>query len=86
MVEARDKLAVRSGSAGQLQTDLNQAAQTLDDYQAQHQQAGSTLTASWTGDRADTFAAQSPTVTGNLDTAATAAGTAATTVGSALAS
>jgi cell wall-associated NlpC family hydrolase len=85
MVEARDKLAVQSGSAGQLQTDLNQAAQTLDDYQAQHQQAGSTLTASWNGDRADTFAAQSPTVTSNLGTAATAASTAAATVGSALA-
>jgi cell wall-associated NlpC family hydrolase len=85
MVEARDKLAVQSGSADQLQTDLNQAAQTLDDYRAQHQQAGSTLTATWTGDRADTFAAQSPTVTGNLGSAATTAGTAATTVGSALA-
>jgi cell wall-associated NlpC family hydrolase len=85
MVEARDKLAVQSGSAGQLQTDLNQAAQTLDDYRVQHQQAGSTLTGSWTGDRADTFATQSPTVTGNLGAAATTAGTAATTVGSALA-
>lgn len=85
MVEARDKLAVQSGSASQLQADLNQAAQTLDDYRVQHQQAGSTLTGSWSGDRADTFAAQSPAVTGNLGTAATTAGTAATTVGSALA-
>jgi cell wall-associated NlpC family hydrolase len=85
MVEARDKLAVQSGSAGQLQADLNQAAQTLDDYRVQHQQAGSTLTGSWSGDRADTFAAQSPTVTNNLGTAATTATTAATTVGSALA-
>jgi cell wall-associated NlpC family hydrolase len=85
MVEARDKLAVQSGSAGQLQADLNQAAQTLDDYRVQHQQAGSTLTGSWSGDRADTFAAQSPTVTNNLGTAATTATIAATTVGSALA-
>ncbi|HEX4725686.1 MAG TPA: C40 family peptidase [Pseudonocardiaceae bacterium] len=85
MVEARDKLAVQSGSAGQLRTDLDQAAQTLDDYTAQHQQAGSNLTGSWSGDRADTFAQQSPTVTGNLSTAAGSAGTAANTVGTAVA-
>jgi len=85
MVEARDKLAVRSGSAGQLQTDLDQAAKTLDDYTAQHQQAGGNLTGSWSGDRADTFAQASPTVTGNLGTAAGSAGTAANTVGTALA-
>jgi peptidoglycan DL-endopeptidase CwlO len=84
MVEARDKLAVRSGSAGQLRTDLDQAAQTLDDYTAQHQQAAATLGGTWTGDRADTFAQRSPQVTGNLGTAATSAGTAATAIGSAL--
>jgi cell wall-associated NlpC family hydrolase len=84
MVEARDKLAVHGGSAGQLQSDLDQAARTLDDYRAAHQQAGSNLTGTWTGTRADTFGQASPQVTSNLSTAADSAGAAANTVGTAL--
>ncbi|HEX4703109.1 MAG TPA: C40 family peptidase [Pseudonocardiaceae bacterium] len=84
MVEARDKLAVQGGSAGQLQSDLDQAARTLDDYRTQHQQAGGNLAATWTGDRADTFGQASPQVTDNLGTAANSAGSAANTVGTAL--
>lgn len=85
MIEARDKLAVQGGSAGRLRSDLDQAASTLDDYTAQHRQAGTNLTGSWSGDRADTFAQQSPTVTGNLGSAATTASSASATVGTALA-
>ena len=85
MIEARDKLAVQSGSAGQLQSDLDQAARTLDDYAAAHQQAGGNLTGSWSGDRADTFAGRSPTVTSNLSSASGSASTAANTIGTALA-
>lgn len=85
MIEARDKLAVQSGSAGQLRSDLDQAARTLDDYAAAHQQAGGNLTGSWSGDRADTFAGQSPIVTGNLGSASGSASAAANTVGTALA-
>jgi cell wall-associated NlpC family hydrolase len=84
IIEARDKLNAQSGSATQLQTDLDQAAQTLDDYCAQHQVAGSTVSANWSGSRADTFNQRAPQVTGNLSTASSAAASASQVVGAAL--
>lgn len=84
MIEARNKLNVQSGSANQLQQDLEQASHTLDEYCARHKQAGSTLTANWSGDRSDTFARESPAVSANLSSASSSAGHAARTVGSAI--
>jgi peptidoglycan DL-endopeptidase CwlO len=84
MIEARDKLNVDTGTASQLQDDLNSASTTLDDYCAQHKADAGALTATWSGDRADTFAGAAPQVSANLTTASGQASTAANAVGAAM--
>jgi peptidoglycan DL-endopeptidase CwlO len=84
MIEARDKLNVDTGTASQLQDDLNTASSTLDDYCAQHKANSGALTATWSGNRADTFSDASPQVSANLTAASGQASTAAQTVGSAI--
>lgn len=85
LTEARAKLHVDVGGAGQILHALGSAARSLRDYSHDHQRQAAALRQAWRGARGDDFGTHARPVAAALEGAAGAAAQTASTVGDAVA-